>query len=862
MASADSVTFEVARVDRTIEESDDEPPYPVIHVFGNDNGGNWCHARVIGFEPYYYAPYAERTQVDPDNHGHIKRIEETDVDGEPFESVRGEQLCRVVTYVPGDVSESTDEFSTTWESDVLFSQRFLSDLDIGSGITVPTLDEPVDVSEVEPVEVNYDWRIHYMDIEVDDRSGFPEDGTEPIICITAYDSFLNEYIVWLWGEGEEDAASYQDESDLHDASVDVRWFDSEEAMLLNYCSFLRGSRPTVITGWNIDDFDAPYFFDRCDVLNEQLERQPPEDRPVPEVPVESISPLRNVGHSDWFGPRIKGMAIYDLLYAFKRQQFTELDSYRLDAVAEEFVGANKETYVGTIGSLWEDDPAKLIDYNLRDVELLVEIDRQEEVIAFGKEVKNEASCQLADAPTESTVADRYLLREYHGEVVFPRQNSQEETDEEYAGGAVFDPIKGILNNVGALDLKSLYPMSMLTINASPETKVNPTEYDGEMLQSPNGIYFRTDKDGITKRMIENLLTRREAKKDERDEYEPGSKKYEVLDRQQTAVKVIMNALYGVMAWSRFRLYDQDVASATTATGREVIGHTAEVCEQMGYPVAYGDTDSVLLNLDDSLSEDECIELCHDIESRINESYDAFAQHKLNASEHHFQIEFEKFYKTYFQAGSKKRYAGHITWKEGKDTDDVDITGFDYKRSDVSKEAKRVQYEVLDRIVRGESTEEVRQYVKAQLDAFDRREVELEALGVPEGIGSDMNDYKADTHPVRAAKYGNLLLGTSFASGSKPKRYYLNNVHPSFYNRVESEYGLDADRDRMYAEFMRDPWVIAADRGEELPGELMFDWERMKTKNYEQILNGIMEALEVPWDEVQSTSRQAGLGAFA
>ena len=59
----------------------------------------------------------------------------------------------------------------------------------------------------------------------------------------------------------------------------------------------------------------------------------------------------------------------------------------------------------------------------------------------------------------------------------PSKGAQE--SEEYEGGAVFDPISGVLENVSVLDLRSLYPMAMTTINASPETKVDPDSYDGD-----------------------------------------------------------------------------------------------------------------------------------------------------------------------------------------------------------------------------------------------------------------------------------------------------------------------------------------------------------------------------------------------
>ena len=877
---SDMVTFEVVRVDQTTEEQD--PPdfdphfdeYPLIHCFGYDADGNYRHATIKGFEPYFYVPVAERpTDAEASESEHIKRVEMED-DGEPFETARGVRTAKIVTYTPGDVGALRDEFETTYESDVLFPQRFITDMDVTSGLRVPTTDDVVSVTDVETCDVNYEWRIHYTDIEVDDRAGFPENGEQPILCITAYDSFENKYITWLQGEGEDE--DYPTESTLHDASVEVRWYDNEPDMLRSYFAYVRATRPAVLTAWNVE-FDAEYLIDRA----RRLEREDDVN-----VGLESISPLGSVSNHDHFGVRVKGMAVFDLLDAFSATQFNELDSYRLDAVAEQFVGNTKEQYVGTIGNLWEEDPAELIAYNLRDVELVVEIDRTQDVIPFWKEVKSIVACQLADTITESTAADRYILSEYHGDVVFPNQGSAEETSESFTGGAVFDPISGIREYVNTLDLASLYPMSMLTLNASPETKVDPDEFDGETVHSPNGIYFRQDKDGLTRQLITDLLERRNDKKAQRDAQDPDSDQYDVYDRQQRALKVIMNTLYGVLSWSRFRLYDQDVAAAVTATGRECIGFTDDVVHDEGFEVLYGDTDSVLLDMSaveptpdteipDGLREthsdmDEAkmekmaaiIARSHELEETINERYDEYAAEMLDADEHWFDIEFEKLYERYFQAGKKKRYAGAIVWKEGKYVDDVDVTGFEYVRSDHSELARTTQKAVIDRIVDGADRNEVLSYVDDVMDRWEKRDVNIGDIGIPEGIGKPMNAYDTETHPVRAAKMGNLILGTTFVQGSKPKRYYLDGVNPVLFQRLEDQEGLDPRRDRTYEAFKRNPWIIAVDRPQEFATELCLDWDEMRRKNLKEPLSGILSALDVDWEEVLSDSRQTGLHAFA
>ncbi|OYR94135.1 hypothetical protein DJ71_02215, partial [Halorubrum sp. E3] len=104
-----------------------------------------------------------------------------------------------------------------------------------------------------------------------------------------------------------------------------------------------------------------------------------------------------------------------------------------------------------------------------------------------------------------------------------------------------------------------------------------------------GTHFRKEPDGIMREMVDELLSEREEKKALRNDHDPGTEPYEQYDRQQGAVKVIMNSLYGVTGWDRFRLYDKEGAAAVTATGREVIDFTEEAAEELGHDVAYGDS---------------------------------------------------------------------------------------------------------------------------------------------------------------------------------------------------------------------------------------------------------------------------------
>ncbi|MFB6090623.1 MAG: 3'-5' exonuclease, partial [Halobellus sp.] len=392
--------------------------YPVLHVFGRTAEGEREHVRVLGFEPYFYAP----TETLDDDKLDRDVITRTD---EGYESIRGEELTKICTRTPRDVGEIRDEFEH-YEADILFPNRLLIDKDIKSGIRVPerrlegdgdapggsddAANAPIQLphDEIEAVDVDADLRVNTFDIEVDDRSGFPEEGEEPIVCLTSHDSRRDEYVAWLYDAPEAgDGVVSPDRLETYDplrddTEVEVKSFEEEDAMLDAFVSYVEETDPDVLTGWNFEDFDMPYLLDRMERLDPTSEH---------DLDPERFSRIDEVWRSGWGGPNVKGRVVFDLLYAYKRTQFTELESYRLDAVGELELDVGKERYPGDIGDLWEEDPERLLEYNVRDVELCVEIDRKQDVIAFWDEVRTFVGCKLEDAPTPGDTVDIYILHE-------------------------------------------------------------------------------------------------------------------------------------------------------------------------------------------------------------------------------------------------------------------------------------------------------------------------------------------------------------------------------------------------------------------------------------------------------------------
>ncbi|MDD1693747.1 MAG: DNA-directed DNA polymerase, partial [Methanoregula sp.] len=656
----------------------------------------------------------------------------------------------------------------------------------------------------------------------EDERGFPDTQRDKIICITCYDSFDNDYVTFLLASGgtgtPADIVKKEAEGGLRNGCFrkgthTICTYAEETAMLRAFAAYLLERDPDVLSGWNFVDFDMPYITGRM----EKLGLRPDTLARIPGMTE------RNA---------LRGRALFDLLTAYKKMHLTLKESYRLDAIAMDELGEQKVRYTGTISDLWKKDPALLVEYNFKDVELCVGINAKDNIIGFYREIARYVGCPLDKTLNSSSVIDVYVLRKAYGRYILPSKGFA--NAEEFEGATVFEPSKGVRENVVVLDLKSLYPMAMMTINASMETK----DPEGE-LRAPNGIRFRKQPDGLTRSIIAELLKERDEKKALRNTYAFGSPQYVMYDMQQNVLKVIMNTYYGVSGYTRFRLFDREIGSAVTSVGRAIIEHTRRVIEEQGYKVIYGDTDSCMVQLP-PLDREKTIELARSIEKTLNGSYSVFAKNELNADVHFFSIKFEKIYARFFQAGKKKRYAGSLVWKEEKDVHETDIVGFEIKRSDTPQITKLVQKTVMELILEGKGYPEIKAFLSDVIKKYRAGKYTLDEIGIPGGIGKSLDDYDTDDAQVRGAKYANQYLHTEFGKGSKPKRIYIRTVTAK-YPKTD---------------------VLCFEYADQVPKEFVVDWELMLDKTIKQPISRIIEALGWSWDDVdpsRTTLAQWGLG---
>jgi DNA polymerase elongation subunit (family B) len=179
-----------------------------------------------------------------------------------------------------------------------------------------------------------------------------------------------------------------------------------------------------------------------------------------------------------------GRTHLDYLELYKKHALQKKHSYRLDFIGEEEVGEKKIAYEGTLDQLFRKDFYKFIEYNRQDTDLLVKIDKKNKFIELANQIAHTNGVLLKTTLGPVGLIDQAIVNEAHlrGLIVHSRkaQNdySNENTvvdddddDDSAAGAYVADPKVGMHENIGAVDINSLYPSTIRALNMCTETLV-------------------------------------------------------------------------------------------------------------------------------------------------------------------------------------------------------------------------------------------------------------------------------------------------------------------------------------------------------------------------------------------------------
>jgi len=307
-------------------------------------------------------------------------------------------------------------------------------------------------------------------------------------------------------------------------------------------------------------------------------------------------------------------------------------------------------------------------------------------------------------------------------------------DKKFRGGLVVEPEEGIHFDVTVMDLASLYPSIIKVKNLSYETVRCSHDACKKNTIPQTNHWVCTKKNGLTSVLIGSL-------RDLRVNYYKNMAKKDTLTVEEKqlftvvsqALKVILNASYGVMGAEIFPLYFLPAAEATTATGRHIIMDTIDKCKESGIDVLYGDTDSLFVKKPTSKQVEDII-----------------TKAKMD---HNVELEIEKEYRYVVLSGRKKNYLG-VT-KNGK----VDVKGQTGKKSHTPPFIKTLFYELLDVLSEIKTVDEFKRAKNKISDKISEcarkvqaKEIPLQDLAFNVMISKAPKDYtKTVPQHIRAAK---------------------------------------------------------------------------------------------------------------
>ena len=526
------------------------------------HNGNWKRIkREVRFQPTFFVPAQEQTEY-------------LTLDGkyvEPFQ--------------PGSINECREfieQYSQVDNFKIYGNDNYSAQF-VGSSF---------------PGEVSYDasvLKIAYLDIETKCENGFPSisDADQEVNVITIRTIRDNQEHFYTFGLGQFNP--------LHKNHT-CYCYDDECQLLTEFIEFWRQQDFDIVTGWNIQFFDIPYLIHRIEKL-------------LGEGKSKALSPwsiiksrIVRIMNRDQVCYDLIGISALDYFDLYRKFTFVNRESYKLDHIAFVELNERKETFEGFDGiqDLYSRDFQKFIQYNVKDVSLVVKLEEKLKLLELAVALAYSAKVNFNDVFSQVKTWDSIIYHHLNEKnIVIPMKEIKEKQDQ-FQGAYVKEPQVGMNNWIVSFDLDSLYPHLIMQYNISPETKTNlghrnllspdlilsedpsvlpilNTVKDENQCIAANGITFRRDKQGFLPALMEKMYEERkmykqkmlECKKklkEEKDTLSSREKQQLELDISkyynfQLVRKIQLNSAFGGIGNEYFRFYDLELAEAITISGQ-------------------------------------------------------------------------------------------------------------------------------------------------------------------------------------------------------------------------------------------------------------------------------------------------------
>ena len=626
-------------------------------------------------------------------------------------SCYGDKIRKVEVGLPTDVKKQRMKYEKTFDADVLYDMRYVIDKGIYYGFD----DEfnPVDVPVMEP-------RICYFDIEVASPPEiFPnvKDVKYPIVLVSWYDGYTEECGVISLGGRQ-----------VRENQVVV---GSEREVLETFARIVKERDFDIVTGWNSETFDVPYIMKRARKCNadvkglSRMESRPPDER------------------------RWLGRTRIDMLDLFKdwSKPIGKQVSYRLKAIVKQpqFGGFTYPEQGAHIQQLMEEDRwEELVEYSFNDVKALRILDKKIGLFIFYEQLRKLVGVKFSDLFGRAKIVEYFLMHE--GIKPMPTRQYKDVV-KDYKGALVVSPEPGIHEMVGVTDLKSLYPSIILAKNLSPDI----------------------DK------MIPKVIVKLMAVRDEMRKAKLEGKADAALKTSEQSLKYIINSFYGYMGFSGAKMYAPEIAGEITETGREISKALHGLLHEMGYTLVYGDTDSTFFKSIKNVDE------AKEVERKINEYLVKWALQQGIEEKYAPVVKLEKIYRRIVfkrkgdsDEAAKKRYAGHLIWKDGFEKNELDYAGIELKRSDTAPITKTILEEFFNEVLIHDDLEAAQRVVVKYEKLVRNGQVKIIDVAIPKGMNDNAT---VESAHVKGARIGEEVFKIHFDQVNKPRLLYTKRPWP-------------------------------------------------------------------------------------
>ena len=484
-------------------------------------------------------------------------------------------------------------------------------------------------------DINYDTnliRTATLDIECECEDGFPDPmmANERVNAITIkpFGKDAHVFGVGAWEHNRTDIV-------YHNCK-------DEAFLLTEFLKYWRKEQFDIITGWNVDSFDITYLCNRIDRLFGEGEH-----KKLSPWNMSDVREYTSYGYQKNMTYTLYGINIVDYLDLYRKHTFVNQESYRLDHISNVELGTGKLDYseYGSLHTLYRQDYAKFLEYNLKDAVLVEQLEEKLGLLELVQVMSYNAKCNYNDTfgmvKYWETIIYNFL-KEQNIQTPPQRLKTGNDKMKPIAGAYVKEPLVGGHNWVMSFDLNSLYPHLIMQFNISPEKMIKGHRQDvnvDRMLNkecdlsyihqknltvAPNGTMFKRDKQGFLPELMEKFYDERREWKKKMIGYQkelqkcddPKRKKQlETLIKRaynnQQVRKIALNSAYGALANQYFAFFSIDLAEAITTSGQLVIKWAEKTINEYlnkvlktegeDYVVAM-DTDSVYITMDKLVSQ--------------------------------------------------------------------------------------------------------------------------------------------------------------------------------------------------------------------------------------------------------------------